>query len=142
MHIKFSPEAAQIMDMRFGCDNLIALATVDESGTPWVRNVNAYYENGSFYVITNLLSNKMQHIKANPVVAISGDWFTAHGRGENLGYILKAQNLDLIDKLRTVFGEWYDNGHINEAEINTVILRIRLTNGVLFNNGTRYDLEF
>ena len=45
-----SSEAEKIMVERFGKDTVIALATV-EDGVPYVRSVNAYYENGAFYVI-------------------------------------------------------------------------------------------
>ena len=45
-----SPEAEKIMIERFGKDTVIALATV-EDGVPYVRSVNAYYENGAFYII-------------------------------------------------------------------------------------------
>ena len=44
------------MQERFGKDTVLSLATV-ENGVPYVRSVNAYYENGSFYVITHALSN-------------------------------------------------------------------------------------
>jgi len=142
MNIRFSPEATEIMSMRFGCDNTIALATVDEQGCPWVRTVNAYYEDRSFYVITHRLSGKMKHILHNPLVAVSGEWFSGHGRGEDLGYILHQKNSDIFDKLKVVFAEWYDNGHIDESDTNMIILRIRLTDGVLFSEGTRFDLEF
>ena len=47
---------------RFGKDTVIALATV-EGGVPYVRSVNAYYENGAFYIITYALSNKMKQIE-------------------------------------------------------------------------------
>lgn len=139
--MKITPEVASILDMRFGCDNLIALATVDGS-SPAVRTVNAYYEDGCFYTVTYALSGKMQQIAHNPRVAISGEWFTARGVGESLGHILLPENADLADKLRTVFAEWYGNGHVNEADVNTIILRIRLTEGTLFHQGTRYDIEF
>ena len=46
-------------------DTVLALATV-ENGVPHVRNVNAYYENGAFYIITYALSGKMRHIESNP----------------------------------------------------------------------------
>ena len=59
---RFNPEAEQIMIERFGKDTIIALATTEQE-TPYVRYVNAYYENGAFYIITYALSNKMQHIK-------------------------------------------------------------------------------
>lgn len=141
MKQKLSPEAEKIMNERFGHDNLIALATVD-GDTPCVRAVNAYYEDGSFYVVTYALSGKMQQIAKNPAVAICGDWFTAHGEGENLGHILREANAELAEKLRTAFASWYSNGHTDESDPNTCILRIRLTDGVLFSNGTRYDIEF
>lgn len=85
---KINPEAEKIMIERFGKDTIIALATV-ENGVPYARNVNAYYENGAFYIITCARSNKIKQIKNNPVVAIAGDWYTAHGKGINLGYFGK-----------------------------------------------------
>lgn len=139
--MKLTPEISAIMDERFGHDNLIALATVDDD-SPAVRTVNAYYEDGCFYAVTYALSGKMQHIAKNPQVAICGDWFTARGFGENMGHILLPENAAIADKLRTVFAEWYGNGHTNEADPNTIILRMKLTDGVLFNHGTRYDIDF
>ena len=35
-----------------------------------------------------------------------------------------------------------DNGHNDFSDENTRILRIRLTDGVLFSHGTRYELDF
>ena len=136
----FSDEAKKIMDMRFGCDSLIALATTGD-GWPHVRAVNSYYEDGCFYVITYALSGKMKQIEKEPRVAICGDWFTGHGIGENMGHILKEENFEIADKMRTAFAEWYGNGHTNEQDPNTVILRIRLTDGVLMDHGTRHEIE-
>ncbi len=76
---KLTKKAQEIMVARFGKDNVIALATT-ENDIPYVRSVNAYYEDKAFYVITYGLSNKMKQIEKNPVVAIAGDWFTAHGK--------------------------------------------------------------
>lgn len=78
----------------------------------------------------------------NPTVAVCGEWFTAHGIGENLGHVLREENQWIMDKLRTAFAAWYDNGHINEADTNTCLLKIKLTDGVLFSDGTRYDIVF
>jgi len=58
---KLNAESTKIMNERFSKDNVIALATVD-GDIPAVRYVNAYYENGAFYVITYALSNKMKQI--------------------------------------------------------------------------------
>lgn len=141
MSEKFPLKAQEIMNERFNHDTLIALATIDED-KPSVRAVNSYYENGSFYVITYARSKKMKQIQKNSTVAICGDWFTAHGIGENLGHILDRKNEDIANKLRKAFSEWYNNGHTNENDPNTCILRIRLTDGVLLSHGTRYDIDF
>ena len=130
-----------IMQERFGKDSLIALATVD-GDIPAVRTVNTVYIDGAFYVVTYALSGIMKQIAKHPTVAICGDWFTAHGVGENLGHVLLEENQNIMEKLRTAFSAWYNNGHTNEADPNTCLLKIRLTDGVLFSHGTRYDIEF
>ena len=130
-----------ILTERFGKDSLIALATVSD-GIPHVRTVDAVYIDGAFYVVTYSLSGKMRQIAASPTVAISGDWFTAHGVGENLGHVLLPENETVMEILRSAFAVWYGNGHTNEADPHTCLLKIRLTDGVLFSNGTRYDIDF
>ena len=131
----------QILAERFGKDSLIALATVGD-GIPHVRTVDAVYIDGAFYVVTYGLSGKCKQIAKNPTVAISGEWFTAHGVGENLGHVLLSENKEIMDILRAAFAAWYDNGHTNEADPNTCLLKIRLTDGVLFSDGTRYEIDF
>lgn len=135
---KLNQEVEKIMLERFGKDTIIALATI-EKGVPHVRYVNAYYENGAFYIITYALSNKMKHIERNPVIAIAGEWFTGHGKGINLGYFRKKENDVIAEKLKRVFAEWIDNGHNDFDDENTIILCVELTDGLLLSHGTRYD---
>ena len=87
-------EGLKLLEEKFGNkDNIISLATIArEPGTggrprPVVRDVDAYYEGGTFYAVTYAKSNKMQQIVQNPEVAIAvcGEWLTAVGTGENLG---------------------------------------------------------
>ena len=134
----FSGEAELVMIDRFGKDTVIALATT-KNEMPHVRYVNAYDENGAFYIITHALSNKMKHIKDNPVVAVAGVWFTAHGKGVNLGYFGKKENCEIADKLKKVFAEWIDNGHTDFNDENTIILQVELSDGLLLSHGTRYE---
>lgn len=138
---KLSKEAEMIMVERFQKDALIALATV-EDGVPFVRTVDAYYDDGAFYIITYALSSKMKQIEKSPLVAVSGEWFTAHGEGTNLGYFCKPENKEIADKLRAAFASWIDNGHNDFSDENTCILRIKLKDGVLLANGTRYEIDF
>lgn len=139
--MKRTEETEKILTERFGRDTLIALAT-ESSGKPYVRTVNACYEDGAFYVITHALSNKMRQLAQNPAAAIAGEWFTAHGRGVDLGYIGKEENRRIAERLKEAFSAWLNNGHVDLQDENTVLLCIQLETGTLFSHGTRYDIEF
>lgn len=106
---KLSLEAEKIMIERFGKDTVVAF------------------------------SNKMKHMENNPTIAIAGEWFTAHGKGINLGYWGKEENHLIAEKLKNVFAEWIDNGHNNFDDENTIILCVELTDGLLLSHGTRYE---
>ena len=84
----------------------------------------------------------MKQIAQNPTVAISGEWFTAQGKGVNLGFFGNDDNARIASKMRDVFSAWIDNGHNNFEDPNTCILCIKLTSGILFSNGTRYEIDF
>jgi len=133
-------EGFQLLDEKFGNgkDNVISLATIarepgkDGTPRPVVRGVDAYYENGVFYVTTNKNSNKIRQIAINPEVSIAScaEMFTASGTGENLGWVLDPKNSDVRTKLRTAFAPWYDIAN-NEKDENCCILALRLTKGTL-----------
>ena len=84
----------------------------------------------------------MRQIAVNPRVAVSGEWFSGHGLAEDLGHVLKEENRELISTLRQVFSSWYHNGHVDEADPNTCLLRVKLTDAVLWKDGTRYAIDF
>lgn len=132
-------DAERILTERFGGDAVVALSTVND-GIPYVRLVNAHYECGAFYVITYALSDKVRQIEHNSAVALAGEWFTAHGNAMNLGWIGKEENSVIAKKLKTAFSAWINNGHNNLDDPATIILQIRLTDGVLLSHGTRFDL--
>jgi hypothetical protein len=135
-------KAMELMTERFGKDSLIALATTDGKRL-YNRIIDAYFENGSFYISTHGLSGKMKQIELNPDVAVCAvDWFTGHGTGKNLGWVLEPQNAEIRAKLRKEF-VWYDSV-TNEQDKNCCILEIRLTNGMLIkdHHAIRYQIDF
>ncbi len=135
--------AMGIMEERFGKDSFIAVATTDGTRL-YNRMVDAYYENGAFYVTTHTLSSKMVQIEQNPEVAVCAvDWFSGHGKGKNLGWVLEPQNAEIRLKLRAAFSEWYDFAN-NEHDKNCCILEIRLTDGMLIkdHHAVRYQIDF
>lgn len=84
----------------------------------------------------------MKQIEKNPTVAIATEWFTAHGEAVNLGWFKNMENAEIAKKLREAFSEWIDNGHNNFDDVNTCILCVKLTDGVLLSQGTRYEIDF
>lgn len=133
-------EGYRLLEENFGQgrDNIVALATMArESGAagaprPVVRGIDAYYEGGVFYSVTNAKSNKMLQIAENPEVSVASctEMFTASGTGQNLGWVLAPENAALRTKLRQAFAAWYDMAN-NEKDENCCILAIRLTKGTL-----------
>jgi len=129
-----------MLEEKFGNnkDNVLGLATIaldpnaDGKPRPVVRDVDAYYEDGAFYVITHGKSTKMQQIEKNNEVAIAVnfEWFTASGIGENLGWVLDPKNAEIRAKLRLAFAKWYDMAN-NENDQNCCYLAIRLANGII-----------
>lgn len=134
--------AMNIMTERFGKDNLIAIATTDGECL-YNRMVDAYYEDGAFYISTYALSNKVKQIESNPEVAVCAvDWFSGRGNGLNLGWVLDPQNAEIRLKLREAF-VWYDDAN-NEQDPNCCILEIRLMDGMLIkdHHAIRYQIDF
>jgi len=129
-----------ILEEKFGKgkDNVFGLATIalepnaEGKPRPVVRDVDAFYEDGAFYVVTHAKSSKMQQIAQNNEVAIAVnfEWFTASGIGENLGWVKKPENAELRMKLRKAFEQWYEMANGEEGE-NVCILKISLTNGII-----------
>ncbi len=136
--MNWNEEAEQILQERFGGDNEMALATCRGS-VPSVRTVNTTYWEGSFYIITHGLSRKMEEIRDNPTVALSGEWFTCHGMAKNLGWFCREENKALAAHLRQVFASWIDNGHNDFTDENTIILQVRVTDALLLSHGRRFE---
>jgi hypothetical protein len=133
-------EATRVITEQFGHDVAVSLATVF-GDRPNVRTVNAYFEQDTFYITTYGLSTKMRDILANPHVAICHDLFVAHGIGGNLGNPLAEQNFALRAVLREVFCAFYER-HVNEADPNTCILQVALSDAVVFTRDAKYIVDF
>lgn len=145
-------EGLKIIEERCGNgkDNIISIATIaieaNEEGKPrpYIREVDAIYEDGVFYIITWAKSTKMEQIAKNNEVAfaLSNGWFSGNGVAENLGWIMDPKNAELRDKLRKSF-EWYDMGY-DEKNENCIILAIRITKAIVVvdHGRDRYYMDF
>ena len=137
--------ALKLMEERCGNgkDNVIALATLaltkaaDGSPCPAVRMVDAYYEDGVFFVSTDAKKSKTLEIEKNSTVAIAGlDWFVATGTAENLGWVKDAKNAEIRAKMKKIFG-WFDE-HGDEDNPSSIVLRIRMITATITDNDKKY----
>lgn len=133
-------EALEAMKALYGKDIVMALATIDGKKAN-IRNIDAYYKDKCFYVMTYALSSKMKDIESNPSVALCHNLFVAHGEGKNIKNPTEESNKTLRDELRQVFSAFYDQ-HVDEADINTCILKITLTDAIVFANDYKYRIDF
>ena len=138
--------AMKLMEERCenGKDNLIALATIawspNAAGSPRpaVRMIDAYYEDGAFYVSTNAKSKKILEIEKNNEVCIGGlDWFVAYGTAENLGWVKDEKNVEIRAKFKKIFAAWFDE-HGGEDSPDSIVLRITLAEGTITDNEQKY----
>ncbi|AEV69981.1 hypothetical protein [Acetivibrio clariflavus] len=146
-------EGLKIIEKRCGNgkDNVISLATIamepnaEGKPRPYVREVDALYEDGVFYITTWAKSTKMQQIAQHNEVAfaVSNGWFSGNGIAENLGWVLDPKNAELRAKLRKAFSPWYDFAN-NEQDENCVILAVRITRAIVIvdHGAVRYDMDF
>jgi hypothetical protein len=85
----------------------------------------------------------MKQIETHPEVAVcAGDWFSGHGVGKNVGWVLDPKNAEIRKKLREAF-VWYDSVN-DEQNPNSCFLEIRLTDGMLIkdHHAIRYQINF
>ena len=141
MENNINKKADQILHERFKSGKLVALATCHDD-MPSVRAVNAYYENECFYIMTDASSGKMRELELNPKVALCGELFNGHGVAENIGHVLKKEHTELMKTLRVALAEWYSYGNVNEKDPNTVILKVKMTDGMVVSEGLKYNFFF
>lgn len=140
--------AMKLLDELCGNDKeeIIALATValapGETGNPRpaVRMLCAYYEDGAFYVSTDATKNKMLQIDKNDEVSVCGmGWYSFFGKAENLGWVKDEKNSYIRSKFKKVF-DWFDEVG-DEDNPNSIVLRIKLTEGVIIDNAEKYGAQ-
>lgn len=134
-----------------GKDNVISLSTIamgpnaEGKPSPCVREVDAHYEDGVFYVTTWAKSNKMQQIAQNKEVAFAGLLWGNPPETESakiLDVSLDPKNAELRIKLRKTFADWYDHANDEQNE-NCVILAIHITKCKIFKDhgAVRYKVR-
>lgn len=102
---RLTKEAEEILIERFGKDSIIALATA-VNGTPYVRNVNAFYDDGAFYVLTYVRKEENKDI-ANKMRKVFSKWIdNGHNNFDDVNTCIL--RIDLMDGLLLSHGTRYE----------------------------------
>ncbi|MFW6679155.1 pyridoxamine 5'-phosphate oxidase family protein [Lacrimispora sp. AGF001] len=133
-------EGLGVLETLFARDYQFALAT-SNNNIPAVRFIDTFYDNGAFYIVTSRKSNKVKEIKHNPVVSLSKDLYRFTGIARNIGHPLLKGNLKIREKLIKVFEPWYF-AHNNENDENMCYIKVNLSQGLFYKDGTGYKVNF
>ena len=133
-------KSIQVLEDLFARDYQFALATCDEN-IPSVRFVDTFYYDGAFYVVTHAESLKVLELELNEKVALCNKSYRFSGMAHNIGHPLKKENSEIRHKLMDAFSSWYFK-HNNENDKNMCYIKIDLSHGFFYKDGTGYDVDF
>lgn len=135
------PESLKVLDSLFSKDCQFALAT-SENNIPQVRYIDAFYNDGCFYIVTYGTSKKVKDIEANPQVAlVSHRLHRFLGVAKNIGHPLQKENTEIRAMLLQAFEKWYFLAN-DEKDPKTCYIQIRLTEGFFYHEGFGYQVDF
>ena len=132
--------ARQVMEENFGHVLEMSVASA-ANGVVSVRDVNAIYRDGIFYVLSRVGNSLMNQISVNPAVGMCHGSHNMHGVARSLGHPLDPQNAALRKFLKKEFSLNY-NEYVTEANPDMRIVEIRVTFAETFTRYHRYKIDF
>lgn len=132
--------AKEVMQENFGHIVEMCLAScVDNKVT--VRDLNAYYRDGKFYVLSKASNSLVHDIAINPRVGLCHGSHNIYGMAKCLGHPLEAKNADLRKILKKQFSLNYDE-YVTEHNKEMRIVEITVTQAETYTRYHRYEIDF
>jgi len=133
-------KSLKVMNELFARDYQFAFATANNN-IPSIRFVDTYFDDGCFYIVTYAKSKKVKELEVNKNVSLCNKLYNFRGVAYNLGHPLKPENSEIREKLISAFEPWYFE-HNNENDENMCYVKVELTNGFFYKNGTGFKVDF
>ena len=133
-------KSLEVMESLFARDCLFSLAT-SAGDAPTVRVVDAYYQEGAFYVVAYTSTQKARDIAVNPNVAMCDMFKRFSGKAEIIGHPLDEKNREIREKLIKVFEGWYFL-HNNESDAEMCYIKITPEKGFFHKDKVGYRVDF
>lgn len=132
--------ALEVMEENFGHVVEMSVASAAD-GLVSVRDVNAVYHNGVFYVLAREGNSLMNQIKVSPAVGLCHGSHNMHGIARSLGHPLESQNAALRKMLKKEFSLNYSD-YVTENNPEMRIVEIVVTFAETFTRYHRYKINF
>ena len=139
-YLNLYDESLNDLNQIFGKDIQYALSTINQN-KPYVRIIDGFFKNGSIYITSYALANKVCHINSNQNVSLCYKLNQFQGVCSNIGHPLKEENKEIRNRLKSVFHLFYEK-HVDESDINTCILKVDLSKALMFAKDQKYDIDF
>ncbi len=110
------------------------------NGEVAVRDLNAYYHDGKFYVLSKETNTLTKHIAICPVVGLCHGSHNMQGVAQNLGHPLDPKNAHLRARLKKEFSLNYTD-YVTESDPNMRILQITVTHAETYTRYHRYEID-
>lgn len=133
-------ESMIVMNELFGKDYQFALATTIND-MPSIRFVDAFFDKGSFYIVTYDNTQKIKEINTNKNVSLCNEMYNFSGIAKNIGHPLDKKNHEIRKKLVKVFEPWYFI-HNDESDEKMCYIEIKVTHGFCYKDGIGYKMDF
>ncbi len=105
------------------------------------RDLNAYYHDGKFYVLSKLGNTLMHDIAINPKVGLCHGSHNMKGIARSLGHPLDAENAAMRKAMKREFSLNYDE-YVTEDNPDMRIVEITLTHAETYTRYHRYEIDF
>lgn len=132
--------AKEVMHENFGHVVEMSLASCMDNNVT-VRDVNVYYDNGKFYLLSKSTNSLMRDIAVNPRVGLCNASHNVYGNAKSLGHPLESKNADLRKMLKRQFSMNYDE-YVTEHNPEMRIVEITVTTAETFTRYHRYEIDF
>lgn len=128
------------MEELFAKDCTFSLATARDN-VPSVRVVDAFFDDGAFYVVTWNESGKAHEIGDNPHVSLCSGLYRFICTAANIGHPLQPENAGIRAKLIEAFAPWYFR-HNDEGSGSMCYLKITPSQGFVYKDGIGWKVNF
>lgn len=132
--------AKEVMSENFGHIVEMCVASCVDNNVA-VRDLNTYYHDGKFYILSKNGNSLVRDIAVNPRVGLCHGSHNIYGTAKSLGHPLERNNSELRKMLKKQFSLNYDE-YVTEHNPEMRIVEVTVTQAETYTRYHRYEIDF